>query len=117
MSRTSLALVCFVAGLLTVPLAIYIYIAYGRPPVATADLPFPFEERLVKIPLHVRIHREMPASSPIPPSDDNLNAGAGIYDDKCATCHGSADEDSGIGKAMFPTAPQLWKKRKAVQWE
>jgi thiosulfate dehydrogenase len=54
----------------------------------------------------------MPATSPIPPTDENLNAGAGIYEDKCEVCHGTKDEPSAVGKSMFPVAPQLWVKKK-----
>ena len=111
MKPISLAIISFVAGLLLVPLAIYVYIAYGNPPVATADAPFPMEQRLVKIPLDARIKSEAPATAPIAATDGELNAGAGIYEDKCEVCHGTTDTPSAIGKTMFPTAPQLWVKR------
>jgi mono/diheme cytochrome c family protein len=39
-----------------------------------------------------------------------LNAGAGIYEDKCEMCHGTADAPSAMGRTMFPGAPQLWMK-------
>ncbi|HEX9201169.1 MAG TPA: cytochrome c [Acidobacteriaceae bacterium] len=104
--------VSFVAGLLLLPLALAIYLAYGKPPVAAADVPFPLESKIVNIALRARIRREMPASAPIPANDENLNAGAGIYEDKCETCHGVAKEPSALGKAMFPGAPQLWAKHK-----
>jgi thiosulfate dehydrogenase len=81
--------------------------------VATTDAPFPLESQIVKIPLRARVRREMPAGSPIPASDENLNAGAGIYEDKCEVCHGTHDEYSAIGKTMFPAAPQLWVKKKS----
>jgi mono/diheme cytochrome c family protein len=113
MSRTWLVIVSFVAGVFLLPLGIYVYIAFGHPPVATADKPFPLEARLVKIPLRARIAREMPAGSPIQATDENLNAGAGIYEDKCEVCHGTHDESSAIGKTMFPIAPQLWAKKKS----
>jgi mono/diheme cytochrome c family protein len=110
MSRPLLAIVSFVAGLLLLPLAIYLYLAFGKPPVAVGDKAFPFEARIVEVPLEARIRRELPAASPIPASDQNLNAGAGIYEDKCESCHGTADEPSGIGNKMFPRAPQFWRK-------
>ena len=113
MSRTSLAIVSFILGLILFPLAVYLYIAFGRPPVATADAPFPLENKIVKIPLNARIKSEMPASAPISVTDENLNAGAGIYEDKCEVCHGTQDTPSSIGKTMFPTAPQLWVKKKS----
>jgi thiosulfate dehydrogenase len=111
MSRSRLSIVSFVAGVVVVPLVMYLYLAFGRPPVATADRPFPFEATITATPLNARIHREMPQASPIPASDDNLNEGAGIYEDKCEICHGTHDEPSGIGRSMYPSAPQLWVKR------
>jgi len=110
MNRTTLAIVSFFAGVLLLPLVAYLYLAFGKPPVATADAPFPMEATIVQIPLEARIHREMPANSPLPASDGNLNAGAGIYEDKCEICHGTQDQPSAIGKTMFPHAPQLWVK-------
>ena len=92
------------------PLGVYIYLAFGKPPVATADAPFPMEAKIVGIPLDARIKREMPASAPIAASDDNLNAGAGIYEDKCEMCHGTADAPSVMARTMFPKPPQLWTK-------
>jgi mono/diheme cytochrome c family protein len=110
MSRTALAVLSFILGLIVFPLAVYVYFAFGKPPVAVADKPFPFEDRIVRVPMNARIHREMPASAPIEPTDENLNAGAGIYEDKCEICHGVAGENSPVGGKMFPRAPQLWAK-------
>ena len=108
MNRTGLAVVSFLAGIVFLPLVIFLYLGYGKPPVASADQPFPLEAKIVKMPLHARIEREMPANSPIPATDENLNAGAGIYEDKCEICHGIVGEPSSIGDKMFPRAPQLW---------
>ena len=110
MSRTALAVLSFLLGVIAVPLAIYVYFAVGRPPVAVADTPFPLEDRIVGVPLNARIHREMPQAAAIPASDENLNAGAGIYEDKCEMCHGVAGEPSAMGGKMFPRAPQLFAK-------
>jgi mono/diheme cytochrome c family protein len=110
MKRIPLAIVSFLAGLLLLPVVLYLYLAFGRPPVATADQPFPLEARIVEIPLDARTRRDAPATAPIPASDANLNAGAGIYEDKCEECHGTADSPSAIGRTMFPRAPQFWVK-------
>lgn len=110
MRPSQLALISFLAGLLLLPLAIFFYFAFGHPPVATADKSFPLEAKIVAIPLQARIAREMPAVSPIPATDENLNAGASLYEDKCESCHGTADEPSAMGRSLFPTAPQLWVK-------
>lgn len=117
MRQFPLAVVSFVAGVLLLPLGIYLYLAFGRPPVATADAPFPMEARIVEIPLDARIRREAPASAPIAVSDENLNAGASIYEDKCEVCHGTADEPSFMAKAMFPPAPQFWVTHKGGEMD
>ena len=105
-------LISFLAGLLLLPLAAYLYLAFGHPPVATADKHFPLESQIVGIPLQARIAREMPAASPLPVTDENLNAGASLYEDKCEFCHGTADEPSAVGKSLFPIAPQFWVAHK-----
>jgi len=102
----------FILGLIAVPVAVFLYFTFGNVPVAVADPPFPFESHIVKIPLGARISRQMPKSAPIPASSENLNAGAGIYEDKCEFCHGTADTPSSAGREMFPSAPQLWAKHK-----
>jgi thiosulfate dehydrogenase len=113
MKPKSFSLRSFLAGLLALPLLAFLYLAFGRPPIATADKAFPFEAQIVHLPLNARIHREMPASSPIALTDDTLNAGAGIYEDKCEICHGTQTEPSAIGSKMYPQAPQLWVKKKS----
>ena len=113
MKRSILILCSFLAGLLVFPLAIYLYLAFGHPPVASSDKPFLFERQLAHIPLNARIHRDMPASSPFPASGQNLIVGAGIYQDKCEMCHGVQGEPSAMGRDMYPSAPQLWQKKKS----
>jgi len=103
-----LSIISLLAGFLLLPILLFLYFAFGRPPVAATDAPFPFEEKLVEAPLDKRLDRDAPKASPIPASDSNLNAGAGIYEDKCEVCHGTADSPSAIGRAMFPHAPQFW---------
>ncbi len=107
-----IAMLSFLGGLLVLPILIYLYLAFGKPPVAATDAPFPMEAKIVQIPLSARIHREMPASSPIPANEETLNAGASIYEDKCEVCHGTRSDPSAIGKTMFPPAPQLWVKHR-----
>ncbi len=52
MNRSLIAIIGFIAGLLVLPLVIYLYIAFGHPPVAAVDKPFPLEARIAAIPLH-----------------------------------------------------------------
>jgi mono/diheme cytochrome c family protein len=97
-----------ILGLLALPIAIAIYLHFGNPPVAVADHPLWLERQLVRAPLHARIRREMPRSAPIEPGDTNLEAGAHIYRQQCAACHGLYGRPSSFAKYMYPHTPQLW---------
>jgi mono/diheme cytochrome c family protein len=85
------------------------YLYFGHPPVAVADPPFPFERPIVRAPLNARIHREL-ETPPFDISEDAYEAGAHIYVQQCAACHGRPGEPSDFAKWMVPAAPQLWKK-------
>ncbi|MFP5230670.1 MAG: c-type cytochrome [Acidobacteriota bacterium] len=97
-----------VVGLLILPVCVLIFFQWGNPPVAVADSPFPFEKQIVRVPLGARIHREMPKSAPIEASATNLTAGAKIYREQCAACHGLYGRPSEFANHMYPHAPQLW---------
>jgi thiosulfate dehydrogenase len=112
MKRSLFGTICFVAGLLVIPIVVYFYLAFGRPPVATADNPFPLEAKIVKIPLSTRIDREMPKIVPVALDDATLDAGADIYQKQCAFCHGKPGKPATIASTMFPRVPQLWSKHK-----
>ncbi|MFZ0662446.1 MAG: cytochrome c [Acidobacteriaceae bacterium] len=99
-----------ILGLAALPIAAYVYLKAGHPPVATADRPFPLERQFVRAPLHARIQAEMPQGVPIQPTDANLEAGARIYHDRCAVCHGFYGHPSSFAKYMYPHAPQLWER-------
>jgi thiosulfate dehydrogenase len=102
-------LIGLVIGLLIVPLGIWIYLTAGSPPVATGDAAFPFEEAIVHMPLHARIDRELIKNPPLEASPTNLQIGAHIYRQQCATCHGLYGIPASFAKGMYPEAPQLWE--------
>jgi thiosulfate dehydrogenase len=97
-----------VLGLCILPVAVFVYFHLGHLPVAVADQPFPLEREIVHAPLHARIDREMPKSAPIEASATNLEAGAHIYRQQCAACHGLYGRPSTFAEHMYPDAPQLW---------
>ena len=97
-----------IIGLLILPLGAMCYFRFGNPPVAVADPPFPFEKQIVHVPLHARIARDMPKSVPIPTTQENLTAGAQVYRQNCAMCHGLTAQNSDFAAHMYPRAPQLW---------
>jgi len=78
----------FVAALVLIVVGGYAYLALGLAPVATAAPPLPFEKRITSIALNARIDKEAPKSSPIPASEEAYAAGAKVYRDHCAVCHG-----------------------------
>ena len=97
-----------ILGLLTIPLIVFLHFKYGHPPVAVADQGYRLEKELVSVPLQARIDREMPRSSPIEASATNLESGAHIYRQQCASCHGLYGRPSTFAAHMYPEAPQLW---------
>lgn len=98
-----------VVGVLLVPLILFAWIKFGRVPVAVADPPLPHEALLTSVPLDARIDRERVKTPPVQPDEPNLVAGARVYRDQCAACHGYHGKPSAFGPHMFPDAPPLWE--------
>lgn len=96
-------------GILLVPVALLGWLKFGNVPVAVSDPQLPKEKMLTGIPLQERIDREIIKTPPIPANEDNLVAGAEIYSNNCAGCHGVHGKPSIFGKHMFPTAPPLFE--------
>jgi mono/diheme cytochrome c family protein len=99
-------------GVLLVPVAVLGWLSFGNVPVAVADPPFPQERQITGMLLQARINREMVKSPVIQPDEGGLVAGARIYSDKCAVCHGFHGKPSVIGEHIFPAAPPLWEKHR-----
>jgi thiosulfate dehydrogenase len=98
-----------ILGVVLVPAAILLYFHFGHPPVAVADKPFPLEGQIAGFTLHTRIDAEAPKTPPIEASPVNLQAGAVVYRQQCAACHGLYPTASSFADDMYPQAPQLWK--------
>lgn len=98
-------------GVLIVLGCVYLYFSHGFAPVATAAPPMPFEATMARLALHARIAKEAPSAAPIPGDDTNLLAGANVYRESCAVCHGLSGQtaETSIAKGMFPKPPQLLK--------
>ena len=103
-------LIGLIVGLCVLPAAGYMYLHLGLAPVATAAPALPFERTLARMAVHARIAKEAPAQAPMAVSADNLAAGARIYREHCAYCHGIAGQaETNSPKGMFPHPPQLFK--------
>ena len=105
--------IAFIVGLLIIPICGFVYFRVGHPPVAVADQPFPLEKQIVHVPLGARISKEMPANPPIAATPENLVAGAKIYREQCAFCHGLVNSKSTIASHMYPSTPQLWSSHRS----
>ncbi|MGA2538811.1 MAG: cytochrome c [Terracidiphilus sp.] len=99
-----------VIGIVLVPFAALAWFQFAKVPVAVSDPPFPLEGAIVHEPLHARIDHEMIKTPPIQPDEANLVAGAKIYSQQCASCHGLHNKPSSFGPHMYPDAPPLWEK-------
>ena len=89
---------------------VYLYFATGMAPVAVSAPPMPFEKRLARLGLHSRMDKERPRQVPIPPDEANLVAGAHIYMEHCAVCHGvPGKEQTAIALGEFPRPPHLFE--------
>ena len=97
-----------ILGLIVIPACVYMYFSSGSAPVSTSSEPMPFEKMLANMALHARLRKEMPKSSPIPADEAALVAGAQVYKDNCAVCHGVPGQpQTAIAQGMFPKPPKL----------
>jgi len=103
-------LVGLILGLILVPLGAYLYFTGGSAPVATGDSDMPFEAFFARKALHARIAKEMPKTVPIEASEANYSAGAQLYKEHCAVCHGlPLAPKTAIAAGMYPHPPQLFQ--------
>lgn len=89
---------------------VYFYFATGMAPVATSAPPMPFEAKFARMALHARLDKETPSQVPVAADEPNLVAGAHVYLENCAVCHGLPNQDqTAIAKGEFPPPPHLFK--------
>ena len=99
-----------ILGLLVVPFGAYLYFAGGSAPVATTDSDMPFEKLLAQKALAARIAKDMPKTVPIQASEANYLAGAELYKQHCAVCHGlPLAPKTAIATGMYPRPPLLFE--------
>jgi thiosulfate dehydrogenase len=99
-----------VVGILLVIFGIYFYFAGGHAPVTTKAPEMPFEHKLAHMAQHAYLDKQPHLNPPMPADDTNLIAGAKVYKDHCAICHGLPGEPkSPVAEGMFPPPPQLFR--------
>lgn len=105
----------FLLGFIAAPVLLFvvglIYIKLGLAPVAASSAPLPFEKTITRAALHARLKRERTKACPIAVSDQVYLAGAQVYRNNCAVCHGlpGQEELPPIGKGEFPKPPALFR--------
>jgi thiosulfate dehydrogenase len=99
-----------ILGFLLVAGGLFFYFATGRAPVAVTAPEMPFEHRMAHMALDAYL-KKLPHPSPQVPADEkNLLAGAKIYKENCAVCHGLPGQlPTAIADGMAPRPPQLFK--------
>jgi thiosulfate dehydrogenase len=103
-------IVGLILGLVIVPVGIYFYLAGGSAPVATTDRDLPFERFFAHKALDARIAKDMPKNVPIQANEANDVAGAELYKQHCAVCHGlPLSPKTAIATGMYPQPPQLFQ--------
>jgi mono/diheme cytochrome c family protein len=97
-----------VVTLLVVILGGFAYLRLGFAEVRGDLPPSNWEKALMFSSAHASVRRRAPElPNPVPPTDENLIAGAKIYSDECAGCHGAAGKADQTSDSLYPPIPQL----------
>ena len=86
----------------------YLFVAKGGLYMGTQGKPLPMEEHLAHKAVMVSAAKGAKEASPVPADEANLLAGAHVYQQGCAGCHGRLDQDPAtMSKRFYPRPPQL----------
>jgi len=89
---------------------VYFYFVSGMAPAAVADPPMMMERKMASKSLGAHIDKANVPAPPIQTSEDNYVAGAKLYKDNCAVCHGLPNQPPpAIAGNMFPDATLMFK--------
>lgn len=103
----------FILGILVTIAAIIIAVIFvvetGRVDMRADQTPSSWERRLAGGAMDASVDRYAPkVTNPLQPTTQNLVAGAAVYLDHCALCHGDpAHPRSALGESLYPRAPQF----------
>jgi thiosulfate dehydrogenase len=110
----------FIGGLVVgaaalVPAGAYLFARFGGIGMATTTKPLPFEETFAHTALKASIGGAGKIKDPLPYNEANLLAGARIYRENCAVCHGMPGQaKTAIAEGEFPPPPQLFQPNQMV---
>jgi thiosulfate dehydrogenase len=88
----------------------WLYFTSGRAPVAVTDPALPFERKLAHASLDAYLDRQQHTDPAVPADETNFLAGAEVYKQNCAVCHGlPGNAPTNISQGMYPKPPELFK--------
>jgi mono/diheme cytochrome c family protein len=94
--------------LLVLVLGAFAYLRLGFAEVRGDLPPSAWERTMMFSFVHASVRRRAPEiPNPVSPTDENLIAGAKIYSDECAGCHGAPGKPDQTGDSLYPPIPQL----------
>lgn len=104
----------FVVGILVGVLLViggtYYYFVSGMAPVAASDTPLPYEKKIASKSKNAHMRKQPMPPSLVAADEPNFLAGAKVYKEQCAGCHGLPDQPApAISEGMYPHAPLLFK--------
>lgn len=103
-------LIGLLIGIILVPLGFYLYLRSGDAPVATSAPPMPLERFFVRTAMHSTIASHETPVHLVSVSNDSLVAGAHVYMEDCAVCHGTPGEPpTAVARGMYPRPPQFFR--------
>jgi thiosulfate dehydrogenase len=93
----------------------YLFVQKGGVSLAVSSPPLPLEETVAHMALKASMGHSGDVRNPLPFDEANMVAGAKVFKDNCAGCHGLPSKDNSMrAKAMFPPPPQLFVKDQMV---
>jgi thiosulfate dehydrogenase len=103
-------LIGVVLGAVLVLGGLWLYFTSGRAPVAVTDPPLPFEKKIARTSIRAHLAKQEQSDPAVPANETNFLAGAEVYKQNCAVCHGLPDTTaSTISQGMYPKPPQLFE--------
>jgi mono/diheme cytochrome c family protein len=105
----------FVLGVLVTILLIvvggYLFVRGGGISLATTARPLPMEKTVAEMALSASMGNAADQKNPLPFTDENMVAGAHVYKENCAVCHGAPERTrTALARGMFPPPPQFMEK-------
>ena len=89
----------------------YLFIRTGGIPMETSANPLPLERTIARMALRASVGKAAVEKDPLPVDDANMLAGADLFKEHCAVCHGLPGRaQTFISEGMFPSPPQLFEK-------